>query len=180
MIRIPIRKTDLDAFSWVSSSLAKAARSYLASSFPRNPPGYRLAPNYLTKKKFDNGQHQFFSQVIEGVSVPTHHPHYWNMAPRINQSFLNINSDIWTVVPKGSKPVIPITATPLRTCSSDDIVKVCGKHGYRVTPGGKGSHIKLKKSGSPTLIVPGNRDNASPGVTKKHSCFTWLQNQSTP
>lgn len=157
---------DIDAFPWVSRSLAKSARSYLASSFKDNPPGYRLAPNYLTKKKFDNGQHQFFSQVLEGVSVPTHHPHYWNMAPRINQSFLNINSDIWTVVPKGSKPVIPITATPLRTCSSDDIVKVCGKHGYKVTPGGKGSHIKLKKSGSPTLIVPGNRDNVSPGVTK--------------
>jgi predicted RNA binding protein YcfA (HicA-like mRNA interferase family) len=157
---------DIEELSWVSSSLAKAGRSYLARSFPKNPPGYRLASNYLTDKKFESGQHQFFSQVIDGASVPAHNYRYWGMAPRINHSFLNIKSDIWTVVPQGSKSVIPITATPLRTCSSDDIVKVCGKHGYRVTPGGKGSHIKLKKSGSPTLIVPGNRDNVSPGVTK--------------
>jgi len=62
--------------------------------------------------------------------------------------------------------IIPITAAPLKTCTSDEMIKVCGKHGYRVTDGGKGSHIKLKKSGSPTLIIPSKRDNVSPIVTK--------------
>lgn len=157
---------DVGESSWVSNSLKKAAQSYLVKSFPRNPPGYRIAPNYLSKKNFDNGQHQLFSMVLEGLQKPTHHQTYWNMAPRINHSFLNINSDIWTIVPRGVGSIVPTTATPLKTCSSDEIIKVCSKHGYRVTPGGKGSHIKLKKNGSPTLIVPGNRDNVSPGVTK--------------
>lgn len=157
---------DVGESLWVSDSLKKAAQSYLQKSFPRNPPGYRLAPQYLTKKNFENGQHQLFSKVLEGLQNPTHHQLYWNMAPRINHAFLNINSDIWTIVPRSKRSVVPVTATPLRTCSSDEIIKVCGRHGYNVTPGGKGSHIKLKKSGSPTLIVPGNRDNVSPGVTK--------------
>jgi len=157
---------DVGESSWVSDSLKKAAQSYLEKSFPRNPPGYRLAPHYLSRKNFYDGQHQLFSMVLEGLQNPTHHQLYWNMAPRINQSFLNINSDIWSIVPRGKKSIVPTTATPLRTCSSDEIIKVCNKHGYMVTPGGKGSHIKLKKSGFPTLIVPGNRDNVSPGVTK--------------
>ncbi len=39
-------------------------------------------------------------------------------------------------------------------------------HGYEAVPGGKGSHVKLKKSGSPTIILPGNRPALSPGVVK--------------
>jgi hypothetical protein len=157
---------DVDESSWVSKTLANAARAYLLKSFPRNPPGYRLAPNYLKTKDFNNGQYQLFSQVIDGIPNPTHLALYWQLTPRINHSIFNIKSDIWTVVPKGVNTIIPITAAPLKTCTSDEMIKVCGKHGYRVTDGGKGSHIKLKKSGSPTLIIPSKRDNVSPIVTK--------------
>lgn len=157
---------DVGESSWVPDSLKRAAQTYLKKSFPRNPPGYRLAPQYLSKKSFEHGQHQLFSKVIDGLQNPTHRQLYWNLAPRINHAFLNITSDIWTVLPRGVRSIVPTTATPLRTCSSDEIIKVCGKHGYSVSSGGKGSHIKLKKSGCPTLIVPGNRDNVSPGVTK--------------
>lgn len=156
----------VDQSPWVSASLAKAARTYLDKSFPRNPPGYRLAPHYLSNHNFESGQRRFFSQVLEGLPNPTHHQLYWNMAPRINHPIFSIKSDLWTVIPRGGRSIVPTTAAPLRTCTTEQIIKVCGKHGYSVTPGGKGSHVKLKKSGCPTLIVPGNRDNVSPGVTK--------------
>ena len=156
----------LDDPKWIAPSLARATREYLTKSFPRNPPGYRIANRYLGDKDFDTGQMSFFSQVLQGQVTPTHLPSYWRIAPRINQAFLNIKSDIWTVVPSGSKPIVPSMAQPLRTCSSSELVKLCGKRGYIVTPGGKGSHIKLKKVGNPTIIIPGNRDNVSPGVIK--------------
>jgi hypothetical protein len=157
---------DLDESTWISNSLAVAARSYLTKSFPINPPGYRLAPRYLSNRDFDTGQRNFFSQVLEGNLHPRHASKYWTMAPRINHAIFNVKADIWTVVPRGKKSIVPNTATPLRTCSTEQIVRVCGRHGYTITQGGKGSHIKLKKSGSPTIIVPGNRDNVSPGVAK--------------
>lgn len=157
---------EVNASRWVPTSLAEAARRYLLRTFPHNPPGYRLAGNYLTKHKFFDGQRELFSRVLEGSLSPSHSPAYWNMAPRMNNAIFNITSDIWTVVPRGGKAIVPTTATPLKTCSSNQMVKVCNEHGYSITSGGKGSHIKLKKPGNPTLIIPGNRDNVSPGVAK--------------
>jgi hypothetical protein len=40
-------------------------------------------------------------------------------------------------------------------------------HGYVVVPGGKGSHVKLQKAGSPPITIPGNRPFLSPGVVKQ-------------
>lgn len=30
--------------------------------------------------------------------------------------------------------------------------------GYRLVPGGKGSHMKLKKNGQPTVIIPNHKE----------------------
>ena len=152
--------------TWIPRSLKSVACSYLSHVFSSYPPSYRLAPNYLSKKNFDAGQKTFFSQVLEGSLIPSHSSAYWAMAPRANHAISNITGDIWTVVPCGKKPLIPTTATPFKTCSSDQMVKVCNQHGYSLVPGGKGSHIKMKKPGSPTIIIPGNRDNVSPGAAK--------------
>ena len=39
-------------------------------------------------------------------------------------------------------------------------------HGYEHVEGGKGSHVKLKKPGSQTIIIPGNKPVLSPGIVK--------------
>lgn len=42
--------------------------------------------------------------------------------------------------------------------SSKELIKLFLKEGYEVVQGGKGSHIKLKKKGCPTVIVPGHKE----------------------
>lgn len=43
--------------------------------------------------------------------------------------------------------------------SGKDMCKLFLKLGYEIVPGaGKGSHTKLKKKGSPTVIVPGHKE----------------------
>lgn len=42
--------------------------------------------------------------------------------------------------------------------SGKDMVKLFQRAGYEVVPGGKGSHIKLKKKDCPTIIVPNHKE----------------------
>lgn len=157
---------NFDEAPGISRSISKAARRYLDVTFPKDPPGYRLAPKYVKNETFEDGQRILFSRLHEATLKPARASDDWALAPRINQSFFNIRSEIWIVVPKGRRPHVPITSTPLKTCSTEQMIKICEKRGYTVVSGGKGSHIKLKKSAHPTLIVPGQRDNLSPPVAK--------------
>jgi len=42
--------------------------------------------------------------------------------------------------------------------SGKDMCKLFQKAGYEVVPGGKGSHIKMKKAGCPTATIPNHRE----------------------
>ena len=42
--------------------------------------------------------------------------------------------------------------------SGKDLCKLFEKIGYKIVPGGKGSHIKLKKKGCPAIIIPNHRE----------------------
>jgi predicted RNA binding protein YcfA (HicA-like mRNA interferase family) len=44
--------------------------------------------------------------------------------------------------------------------------KFLEKNGYELVDGGKGSHQKYKKAGAPTIILPANRGDLSPVVTR--------------
>ena len=46
------------------------------------------------------------------------------------------------------------------------MIKLYKEAGYSEVEGGKGSHVKLKKPGAPTMILPGNRSELSAGVAK--------------
>ena len=37
-------------------------------------------------------------------------------------------------------------------------MKLFLKKGYMLVKGGKGSHLKLKKKGQPTIIIPGHKE----------------------
>lgn len=42
--------------------------------------------------------------------------------------------------------------------SGKDLCKLFLKKGYKIVPGGKGSHIKLKKENCPTVIIPNHKE----------------------
>jgi len=42
--------------------------------------------------------------------------------------------------------------------SGKELAKLFIKAGYKIVPGGKGSHMKLKRSGHPTVIIPNHKE----------------------
>src|ERR1019366_2802118 len=48
---------------WMGKTVVGALQAYLKWRFPFDPPGYRMAPKYLTTKKFDPGMDSLHGQV---------------------------------------------------------------------------------------------------------------------
>jgi predicted RNA binding protein YcfA (HicA-like mRNA interferase family) len=42
--------------------------------------------------------------------------------------------------------------------SGKEMMKLFLKEGYELVPGGKGSHLKLKKKDNPTVIIPNHKE----------------------
>ena len=152
---------------WITPHVVKATKNYLKCHFPHDPPGYRKAEDYLTKTRFDAGENVLQAQVKEVSLTPAQPAVDWDMAPRMTHSFFPVTSNIWTVIPAGTKSRLPLKpVAPIRTCSTRDMVAIYKGHGYVEVDGGKGSHVKLKKPGALTMTLPGNRSELSPGVAK--------------
>jgi predicted RNA binding protein YcfA (HicA-like mRNA interferase family) len=149
--------------SIMGPTVRRAIKSLLKTTYPSEPPGYRRADRYLAEGAFSAGENQLQGQVKEATLTPAQPKADWDAAKRLLQSYYSLRSDIYTVVPKGGRPILPAKVLP-KTCSADDMVKIYRARGYSVVSGGKGSHVKLKKPGSPTMILPGNRKDLSPGV----------------
>lgn len=151
--------------TWLPASVKEATQQALKMSFARAPKGYRKAIRYLTKGDFDKAENRLQSMVQESLLTPTRLSDEWNFAPHLMHSFFNVTDDLWTVVPRGKKHIVPIKAAPVRVGSSKDTLQLLQQLGYTiVSGGGKGSHIKLKKPGRQPVIVPANRENLSPGT----------------
>lgn len=143
-----------------------AARDYLKWRLPFDPPGYRDAVHYLNRDDFDAGQYKLFCQIQEGTQTPSRTASDWAFAPGVMKGFFNIASDIWVVVPRGRSPLLPTFPLyrPVPTARLES--KLHAKFGYDRVPGGKGSHVKLKSAGRPTVMLPGNRKDVSPVVLR--------------
>lgn len=150
---------------YVSLEVYQATRCYLKWRFPHDPPGYRDAGKYLSPPKFDDVQNQLWSQVQEAEVKPFRPAAQWRMAPNMNESLFGLSSDIWLVVPAGRGPSLP-TFPLYRPVATRAIESALTEHGYTRVKGGKGSHIKLKASNMPTLVLPGGRKDLSPTVLK--------------
>lgn len=148
---------------WISPPIRDALREYLRWSFPFNPPGYRRALDYLKKTDFDDGENLLQGQVKEATLQPVQPTADWDIAPRLMQSIFPVTSNIWTVVPKGQRSIFP-TVQPVRTCGTKALIALLERVGYTHVGGTK--HDKLEHSGWPTIILPRNRSNLSPGVVK--------------
>lgn len=153
--------------TWLTPQVVSATQDYLRGRFPSDPPGYRKAIHYLTRREFDAGENVLQARVKEASLTPEQPVAEWDLAPRMTQSFFPVTSSIWTVVPVGTKSRLPLKpVAPLRTCTTQEMVELYEREGYCEVDGGKGSHIKLKKPGAPTMILPGDRRELSPGVAK--------------
>jgi predicted RNA binding protein YcfA (HicA-like mRNA interferase family) len=152
---------------WIPASVIEATRSYLNARFPFDPPGYRMACKYLARNSFEAGRNLLQSQVCEVSQSPLHAGEDWGCAPRMIQSLFSVESEIWTVVTAGRASILPTrSGMHVRTASTDEMVRLLRSKGFRFVDGGKGSHIKLTKAGSKPAVLPGNRENLSPGVVR--------------
>ena len=151
----------------VLSQIRLAAKKYLKLVFPFHPPGYREAVKYLKKKEFSEGEKELQCRIQEGTLNHTLNPERWSFANRMMQEFFDVRSEIYEIVPpsRAGGLLPPSSALPFFTCSTKDLVKVCGRLGWSVKKGGKGSHVKLTKAKkSRPITIPGNRKAIPPGT----------------
>ncbi len=147
----------------IDKRILKAARDYLIKTFPFDPPGYRMASNYLTSSAFGSGASILQSQILEATLTPNMDPNDWVASPHMLRSLYNYKSNIYTVVNQGQKSVLPTKIFP-RVCSTRELIKIFENKGYVVVSGGKGSHVKLKNQKGEVMILPGNRREISKGL----------------
>jgi predicted RNA binding protein YcfA (HicA-like mRNA interferase family) len=151
----------------IGRTLVDITKDYLRYRFRHmEPPGYRKAADYLTKPSLEGGFNRLQGQIKEGTLTPAQPASDWKAAPQLLRSYFSLRSDIYTVVPRGARPIVPSRVFP-KTCSTRDMQRVCERRGYRPTSGGKGSHVKLKDPEGHVITLPGNRKDLSPGVVSK-------------
>lgn len=150
-------------------AIREGLRAYLEASFQAQPPGYREARNYLGTRRFRDGLHNLQSQVRDGSLSPRGVSRHWSVAPNMITALTDITDEIYVVLPRGARPLFPVKGfNPGFTVSSNELeAALTRNHGYQKVPGGKGSHVKLKRPGAATIILPGNRKAVSPGVVKQ-------------
>jgi len=149
--------------SIIDQKIIRAVRDYLVATFPFDPPGYRMATNYLSSAPFIAGSNLLQSQILEATNFPQKNPGDWTASPQMMRSFFNFKSNIYSVVRRGNRTVLPTKILP-KSCSTQTLIKIFQSRGYSIVPGGKGSHVKLRNTSGETMIIPGNRKDLSVGV----------------
>ena len=149
--------------SILDQKIIRAVRDYLSATFPFDPPGYRMASNYLSSASFVAGSQLLQSQILEATNLPLKNPNDWTASPQMMRSFFNFKSNIYSVVSRGNRTVLPTKIVP-KSCSTQTLIKIFQSRGYSIVQGGKGSHVKLRNAVGETMIIPGNRKDLSIGV----------------
>jgi len=151
----------------VQPAVIEATERYLSDQFAIAPPGYRDALRYVSNRSWVEGQRLLFSQVQEGVATPVRSLDDWSMGlPDLTADLIDIRDHLHLVTSPGATPLFP-TFPLYRPVDSRRFERALEKElGYQRVPGGKGSHVKLKAPGRPTLNLPGNRKDLKPGVLR--------------
>lgn len=143
-------------------------REYLLGAFAQQPKGYREALNYLPDGNYYPALRELQSRMLDAkwpASTPSDH---WNLATYQLRALMNIDEEIYVIMPRGAKPLFsPKFIDPGVVISSKAAIKGLEDLGYFVKKGyGKGSHVRLEKTDAPSITIPGNRDALSLGVLK--------------
>jgi hypothetical protein len=98
---------------WIGDQVLSATQAYLKATFPHNPPGYRLATNYLDPHHFEIGENLLHGQMHEATLTPSQPTNEWEIATRLMQSMFRVTDNIWTIVPSGRRSILPIISSAL-------------------------------------------------------------------
>jgi predicted RNA binding protein YcfA (HicA-like mRNA interferase family) len=161
-------RTNTSPYSlWMGKAVVAALQEYLEWRYYFDPPGYRVAPRYMTKGEFNRALDVLHGQVQEALLKPKRPSQEWEVATRLYQSLFKVTVHLWEVVPRDKpRPMLP-GAKPYPSISTRELVKLAERHGWKVKRGaGKGSHVRMERPGSPSLTIPGDRRDDSPGVIK--------------
>ncbi len=152
----------------VEEPIRDGLRNFLRTTMPGQPPGYAEGVHYFPAATYRNGLYKLQSQTLDSLLIPATPIEYWSVAPNMITALTDITDNIYVVLPQGARPIFhPTSVDPGATVSTNALAGALTKHyGYQHVPGGKGSHVKLKKPGGQTIILPGNRPVLSPGVVK--------------
>ncbi len=151
----------------IDPAIRKGLRIFLKASFALQPPGYREGLDFLADPAYREGIHRLHSQVRDGA-LSTPKSDHWSVAANMITSLANINEDIYVVLPTGGRPIFrPTSVDPGATASTRAVETALIRHyNYVRVPGGKGSHVKMKRKGWPTITLPGNRSDLSRDIIK--------------
>ncbi|WP_310773617.1 type II toxin-antitoxin system HicA family toxin [Mycobacterium sp. Z3061] len=153
----------------VPASIRDATLAMLPEWFCVLPPSYREAGYYLNDMTFDSAQCTLMSQVHEAAISTRRAPREWDLAPHLCRGLFNCQRITHVLVPIGQQPILPwIGHSPaLPSVSSRRLIRYLEDRGWVIEPGrGKGSHVRLRQVGKPSLTIPANRESLSPPVLK--------------
>jgi predicted RNA binding protein YcfA (HicA-like mRNA interferase family) len=144
--------------NWVRTGRRQSVRNWMEDLFHHSPPGYRRAPGLLSPASFDLTEQLLQSRAQEARLSPVRtSPSDFADADHMMQSLFNLRQNIWTVVPTGSRPILP-TAGVFPAIARTRLQKFLRRNGWdEVVGAGKGSHSKYRRDGK-MIVVPHSRD----------------------
>ncbi|MBI4332977.1 MAG: hypothetical protein HY673_17050 [Chloroflexi bacterium] len=98
---------------WIGDPVMEATEDYLKATFPYCPAGYRRAVDYLDRDDFEDGENLLHAQVHECTLTPSQPHDEWEIATRMMQSMFKVTDNIYTIVPRGRKSILPVIAGAL-------------------------------------------------------------------
>lgn len=144
---------------WFAADERDAVRNWMRDTFRASPPGYAGAWNLLSKPWFDAHENRLVSQVQEAeVSVRRKYMQDFEIATHLTRSMLNLNQNVWTLVPVGQHSILPTLdgVFPLATAALEKYLR---RQGWECLKGaGKGSHAKWRKPGQGMIILPHGKE----------------------
>jgi len=152
----------------LSDTVRQALKSYLQHSIPKQPFSYGLGLNFVPEKPHEAGIRELQSQVLTATCPAKFPSHQWLVAKHMIRAAMDIDKNIYAIVPRGVRPVLPWgSIKPAPTTSSRELISASRKHyGFEEVTGGKGSHVKMKHADGRTVIIPGDRKDLRPGTLR--------------
>jgi hypothetical protein len=153
----------------IDVAIRAGLKDFLRAAIASQPAGYAEGLKFVREADYRAGLYRLQSQILGASLTPRTPDASWSVAPNMITALADIGDNIYVVLPKGARPIFaPTWVDPGSTVSTKAMVGALTRHyGYRPSPGGKGSHVKLSKPGAPTIVLPGNRPVLSPGVVKQ-------------